>query len=133
MGKKTSEKREQKHQQLHRNGSARKEKAKRKGVDAIVYIKAILKDNQGKLHEVKVSNKSEGIIIPTSKLSTFKFAFATNKLLLSFWRKIRKYKPENYTLIKLETDNAFLANQISKKLPKVQVEFYPLDPEEAKI
>jgi len=97
-----------------------------------MYIKAILKDNQGKLHEVKVSNKSEGIIIPTSKLSTFKFAFATNKLLLTYSSKIRKFKPEDTTLIKLETDNAFLADQISKKLPNIQVEYYPLEIEEAK-
>jgi len=97
-----------------------------------MFIKAILKDKEGKIHEVKVSNKSEGILIPSSRLSTFKFLIATNKLLLSFWRKIRKYKPEDYTLIKIESDNAFLVNQISKKLSNIPVEYYPLEIEEAK-
>ena len=97
-----------------------------------MFIKAILKDKEGKIHEVKISNKSEGIIIPSSRFSSLKFFLATNKLLLSFWRKIRKFKPEDYTLIKIESDNAFLVNQISKKLPKIQVEYYPLEIEEAK-
>jgi hypothetical protein len=79
-----------------------------------MYIKAIVKDRQGKLHMIRVENDCD-ILTPVSFREQMAYAFATNNLLLKFAKAFRKYANQNYALVEIHTDNAFLARELQKE------------------
>lgn len=83
-----------------------------------MYIKAIIKNKDGKIFEVKADNNCK-IVIPKGVFEQAKYAYATNFLLWQFYRKLKPYANENYAIVEIVTDNALVAEKMHKEGLKV--------------
>jgi len=79
-----------------------------------MYITAVIRDRHGNRQTLTVDQKCD-ILVPFGQWETFKFLNATNALLFTFARTIKRYADQNYTLEVLRTDNGYLAEQLRKK------------------
>lgn len=79
-----------------------------------MYIKAIIKDKQGKTFTVEAKNGCR-IVIPRGVFEQAKYAYATNLILAQFYQKIKPYANENHAIVEIQTDNALLAQRLSNE------------------